>query len=325
VGRNAVTGDGPWSSSRDRPLCTVGAAFPGADGGIGRVLALYAGTTGYCSELTALRPDTGARVTARNPDVRPGTRLLAGERFVVATGREYLEVVRSDLVKTLEYGAVTRPVHAGDQPREGCRYGSVALAVDRLGVIERCPGEPVDRLTVLSPDGKDGADKPQEEFSVLLPEAGAALVALSADRAAVALPDPPRLQLLDGAGAQVGLVPLDVPAADLSGSPPGAVVATETDGERIYWWTGSHTVALDATDLVPLWTLPGTVGPALPYGDGLLVPVPAGLAQLDPARGTVLNILPVSRADRTAPVRLAAAGEILLEQRGAEVVALRPV
>ncbi len=324
VGRDAVTGAVSWSYARDLALCTVGSGFPGADSGMGRVLALYAGESGYCNELTALQPDTGARVAARNPDVRPGTRLLGAGTFVVATGTDYLEVLRSDLVKTLEYGAVATPVQVGRQPRTGCRYGSTALVDGRLGVLERCPDEATDRLTVLVPDGSDGAETPQEEFSVPLPATGATLVTLSADRAAVALPNPPRLQLLDGTGHQVGMVSLDVPDADLAADPPGGVAAVEHDPERVYWWTGSRTLALDATDLTPRWTLEGTLGPALAYGGSLLVPVPAGLAEIDPARGTVVRTLSVTRADPAAPVRLAAAGEVLLEQRGDEVVALRP-
>jgi len=49
-----------------------------------------------------------------------------------------------------------------------------------------------------------------------------------------------------------------------------------------------------------------------------------GLADLDPARGTVLRTLPVPRSDPAAAVRIATAGEVLLEQRGPEVVALLP-
>ncbi len=319
-GRDAVAGGVAWSYTRDRPLCTVAAGFPDSDDGRGQVLALYEGGTSYCSELTTLRPATGERVAASNPDVRPGTRLLARGGFVVATGSEYLEVLRSDLVKTLEYGDVPTPVQVGRQPRPECTYGSVVLAQERVGVLERCPGEPTDRLTVLAADGEDGAETPQEEFSVPLPAAGATLVALSADRAAVALPDPPRLQLLDTTGQQVGLIPLDVPDADLTG---GAAV-TEVTPDAVYWWTGSRTVALDATDLAPLWTADGTLGPAVPYGGGLLVPVPSGLQELDPATGAALRTIPVRRTDPQAPVRAAAAGEVLLEQRGAEVVALRP-
>ena len=87
-----------------------------------------------------------------------------------------------------------------------------------MAVLQRCPNEATDRLTVLIPDGAE-ADKPQEEFSVPLSVSNATLVAVSEDRVAVALPDPPRLEVLDRSGAQVGLVGLDVPAPTSPGHP----------------------------------------------------------------------------------------------------------
>ena len=324
-GRDAQTGTEAWSYTRDRPLCVVAGGFPAADDRRGRVLALYEGDTGFCSELTALRPDTGARVGARNSDVTPGTELVADDTFVVSTGERYLEVVRSDLVRTLEYGAVVAPAQPNRQPRAGCSYGSVALVARRLGVIERCAGEQTDRLTVLTPDPED-AEKPEAEFSILLPAAGATVVTLSEDRVAVALPNPPRLQVFDSGGAEVALVDLDVPEADLATDPPGGVAEVQVGpGDAgVYWWTGSRTIALDPSALTPRWTLADTRGPALPYGGGLLVPIPSGLLVVDPNTGAGQRSIPVGRPDPAGSVRLGAAGRILLEQRGPAVVALRP-
>jgi len=321
VGRDALTGEERWSYQRDRPLCTVSAGFPRADEGRGRVLALYAEDSQWCTELTALRPDTGARAAASNPDMRPGTRLLASGSSVVATGSAYLEVMRSDLVKTLEYGAVPVVVQVKAQPRPQCTHPSVAIGADRLGVVERCPGEANDRLSLVATDGEKGAEEPEQDFSVPLPGTGAVIVAVSAERVAVALPGPPRLLLYDHAGLQVGEYPLDVPDPDLA-DPPGGAVATATYDHRITWWTGSRTIALDSRELTPQWTAPDALGPAVAYADALLVPVPGGLRVLDPAGGTELRTIPVDRP--AGPVRLAALGEMLLEQRGGEVVALRP-
>ena len=122
-------------------------------------------------------------------------------------------------------------------------------------------------------------------------------------------------------------MPLDVPEIDLAADPPDGVADTTTSPESdgpLYWWTGSRTVALDPVELTPRWTLPDTLGPAQPYGGGLLLPVPDGLLDVDSNTGTALRTIPVPREDRTAPVRLATSGEVLLEQRGTEVVALRP-
>jgi hypothetical protein len=324
TGHDPVTGAATWGYSRDIPLCTVASGFPGADGGAGRVLALYAHGPDWCSELTALRPDTGARAATANPDTRTGARLLAAGSSVVGTGADYLEVLRSDLVKTTEYGVVTAPAQPNRQPRPGCTYGSTALTPGRLGVVERCPGAATDRLTVLNPESSEGADVPQVEFSVELPGTGATLVAVGTDRAAVALPAPARLLVYDRTGTLVDTVPLDVPDDELTGDPPGGTPAVQAAGDRVSWWTGSRAVELDAATLLPVWTIRGALGPALPYADGLLVPVPGGLAQVDPTGGATVRTIPVQRADPTAPVRLEATGEVLVELRGSELVAMRP-
>ncbi len=314
-GRDPASGVVTWSYRRDRPLCTVKPGFPDAAGGP-LVLALYRNGGGdWCSELTALHPAAGTRDAASNPDVRPGTQLVAAGSYVVATGERYLEVWRSDLVRTLQYGDQPTPAQPGRQPRPDCTHGAVALSGDRVGVIERCPGAAADRVTVLAAAPSAGADQPQVLSTTQLSGPDAVLVALSADRTAVAVGG--RLVLLDAAGGQVGAQPLSVPVT-ATGQP-----AVTSDGYRDYWWTGSGVVTLDARTLAPLWTQANTLGPPVPYGSSLLVPVAGGLRVLDPATGRVLRTVPVDRGAAT-PVRLAVAGSTLLEQRGTEVVALRP-
>lgn len=320
TGRDARTGAAAWSYTRDLRLCSVSAGYSGLDDGVGRAIALYEGHTGWCSELTEMRPDTGARTGARNPDMRPGTRLVANSTLIAGMTPTYLEVIRTPLVETLAYGDLPTPVQPA-KARKGCTFGSTALTTGRVSLIERCPGEKADRLTVLLSDPED---KAPEIFSVLLPGAGATLVALTPDRAAVALPNPARLLVFDQNGGQIGTYPLDVPAADLAADPPGGIPAVQSDGPHLFWWTGTRTVALNSQDLTPLWIFPFALGPAAPYGNNVLVPVPGGLADVDPAHGDVRRVIPVERADRNAPVRIAALGDVLIEQRGNEVVGLVP-
>lgn len=322
VGRDARTGVERWSYRRDAPLCTVAAAFPGIEEG--RVLALYAndaeavdqdatGDGSYCSELTMLRADTGERVGARNPDARPGTRLTADDTYLLATGDDHLEVLRSDLVRTLEYGAVPAQEQVGRQPRPDCAYGSAVLGGGLVGVIERCPGEAGDRLTVLAADGEDGAEEPEQRYSVVLPGTGATVLALTAERAAVSVGG--RTLVFDETGAEV---------AQPDPSPPSCEDAVSVDASLRFVRAGSSILALDPCGLTPRWTLPGTLGAPVRYGVDLLVPVPGGLQVVDVEDGTPGRVLPVDRPDPAAPVALSVQGEVLLEQRGAELVALTP-
>ena len=325
TGRSAVDGAVAWTYERDEPLCTVAAAFTALADDSQRVLALYR-NGGWCSELTALRPDIGTRAAARNPDLRGDTALIDNGTLVAGTGARTIEVMRSDLVRTLEYGYLDAPVNAGSQPRPQCTHAGTALGQDRLAVIERCPEESTDRLTVVDPDDtKDG--KPIERWSKPLPAAGAGLVAISGTRVAVVLPNPARIVLYDEQGNEVGSfpVPLSDEALAAAANPPAGVPATSSDTRQVSWWTGSSTVLLDPEALTPLATVDGTLGPGVTYGDATLVPVPDGLAVLGRSgTGPVVRTIPVARADRTAPVRLATQGPVLAEQRGREVVALVP-
>jgi hypothetical protein len=199
VGRNPLTGTQRWLYRRAVNLCTVGSGW-------GLAIAVYR-RGAYCSEVTALHADTGVRGPQRNSDVPPGTQLLSDGNQVTATGANHLETWRSDLVKTLDYGLLRTQLEPDTQPRPDCRHTSVAVASGVVGVVERCPKEPTDRLTVLRPDDAD-SETPDEQFSVLLPGSGARLVALTADREAVLLSGPERLSIRDSNGAEVASYPL---------------------------------------------------------------------------------------------------------------------
>lgn len=314
AGRDPLTGAVHWLYSRDLPLCTVGSGFEDA-------LAVYRKGE-WCSEVTALDPATGARGPQRNSEARPGTRLLAAGGLVAATGHDYLEVWRSDLVTTLEYGALPTPAQPGRQPHTGCRYGSVAVAPGRVGMLERCPGEGSDRLTVLRSEGAD-ADRPEQVFSTLLGVSGGQLVAISESREAVLLPGPPRLELLDGDGSHPVTSALPLPPSDAPVDPPSQASPVTVTPAGLYWWTGSSTVALDPADLHLRWTVAGTLGPGAPFVGRVLLPVPAGLAVVDPDSGTRLGLLSTDRGGYRGPVGVATLGPVVLEQRGATLVALR--
>jgi hypothetical protein len=210
-----------------------------------------------------------------------------------------------------------------------------------VGVIERCPHEPGDRLTVMRPDNADSGT-PDEEFSTILPTAGARLVALSSDHEAVLLPNPMRLSVRDSNGNEVADYPLNLPTSDLAAStgPTGTADQPNTPSPRataagevlptadipgaVLWWTGTSTIALDASDLHPVWTLPGTLGPGTLLADQPVIPAPGAELLVNPADGVVVRTIAVNRGSNyRGPVGSAALGPILLEQRGTTVVALR--
>lgn len=328
AGRDLISGAVHWSYRRDRPLCTVAAAFQQA------VAVHQRGDT--CSEVTALDWADGRRGPQRTGPVEAPTRLVANGNRVAASGRRYLEVWRSDLVRTLAYGRLPTPVQPGAQPRPDCVHGSMALGSaagfggapgpaagpgGRLALVEQCPGERA-RLTVQRSNPKQ-PDQPEVDFSTLLSGTQARVVALSRDRVAVALPDPARLVILDKQGKAVAEHPLAVPNSDLLGNPPGGVVEVTVTPTAMYWFTGSTTVALDIVDLRPRWTWAGSLGPGSEVAGRLLLPVPGALAVVDTTTGQQIGALPVDRGDYRGPVGTASSGGVVLERRGDTLVALR--
>lgn len=342
VGHDALTGKQRWAYQRDLPLCTLGV-------GVSDAVAVYQteGAVGAgCSEVTKLDIDTGNRTAQRNGDAQPGTRLLDDGEHVVATGETLINVWSRDLIRTMEYGAVPAPVEPNRQPRSGCRYGSITIADGKIGVIERCPADEGARLTVFEAthtvDGETRSDQPKVRFSEVLPGEDARVIAVAGqpddaeeteddedkeaeDRflIAVAFEDPQRLVIYDQKGKRRAQYALDLPEGELSGDPEEQVVPVSRSENNIYWFTGSATIALDAADLTPRWTLRSTSGPTAQFAGETLQPVRGGLAVIDEETGEVRRTVTVDRDDYRGPVTLGSVGPVLLEQRGKTLVALR--
>ncbi|MGX7825132.1 Rv3212 family protein [Actinokineospora sp. 24-640] len=323
-GRDPQTGDVLWSYRRDLPLCTVTGAWE-------RAVAVYRTDgellpghdprgAGGCSEVTALASTDGTRAAQRNWDAEAGAELIDDGTYLTASGTELITTLRSDLVETMEYGQVPAPVVPERQPRTGCAYDSVFMNAGRIAVVERCPEDVADRLTVYKATGKD-ADRPEVLTSIVLGSEDGRVVAMTDRYTAVALPGPARLVVYGDDGSQVSSTPLAVPDADLRVS--DAVADTVTATGAYYWFSGSQTIALSMEDLTPLWTVKDTLGPGVVFAGRMLVPVADGLAVLDQVDGSLVGTLAVDRGAHTGVVVLAAIGPMVLEQRGNTLVALR--
>ena len=334
LGRDARTGKVRWKYVRGRQLCAVASAWS-------KVIAVHR-KGNWCSEVTQLAPETGERTAQRNANAPLGTRLVTdcayprmsarGDTkgsapemsctYVTATGQTLLNTWRSDLVRTVEYGNVPALIQPGKQPRANCTYGTVAAAADQVGVIERCPGDAQDRLTVYDA-APENWDEPEVTFSVVLDRSPAKLVAMTGEAVAVAFPMAQRLVRYDMDGTKQAEYPLDVPGTALSGQPPGGVVPTARGTAGVYWYTGASTVALSLPELKPRWTLNNSLGAGTMFAGEYVVPIKGGLAVLDQRTGETLRTVAVHRGPYAGRVVLEATGPVLVEQRGDTVVALR--
>ncbi|RDI30767.1 Rv3212 family protein [Lentzea flaviverrucosa] len=314
-GRDPLTGDVRWSYERDLPLCVVSTGW-------GRAMALYSKGTN-CSELTSLDGVTGERRAQRNGDAEPGTALLNEGSHLITTGSKFVEVYRrDDLVRSLEYGALRAIVNPNKQPRAGCTYGSVAVTTGRFAMVERCPDDASDRVTILKPN-PDKSDEPKVFGSPLTGAKNVQVVAVTEKLVAVAAPGPSRLLIFDAeSGNQVGEAPLDIPEADFA-DPPSHVARVFTTKTNAFWFSGSRTVALSLETLTPLWTAEGALGAGTTLAGRAVIPVKEGLRVYEQATGAVVGTIRLNREGHTGPVQLATAGPVVLEQRGGTLVALR--
>jgi PQQ-like domain len=319
LGRDPLTGAVRWRYSRELQLCTMSEAWS-------RAVAVYrkdgVDNQSGCSEVVTLDPETGHRLGQRTASTEVGTRLVTDGSYVTATGTRLLNTWRDDLVETVEYGQLPALVNPEKQPRVGCTYGSVAMTSSRVGVIERCPGDPGDRLSVYKAVPKD-FDEPQVSYSTIVPGTKAKLVAMSGDFAAVALPDERLLVLFGPDGNQVAAYPLDLPPTDLAQDPAGGVMTSSFTSSNVYWFTGSKMMALSRDNLTPKWTLSSALGPGVLFDHQLVVPIAGGLAVLNEQDGSTIRTIGVDRHGYAGPVRLSSLGPVLLEQRGNTVAALR--
>ena len=88
------------------------------------------------------------------------------------------------------------------------------------------------------------------------------------------------------------------------------------------WFTGSGVQALNSTDLTPAWSMPGALGSGAVMAGRLLVPVPDAIAVVELATGTVIAEIPIDRGDYDGPVQTSVIGDVVVEQRGSDLVAL---
>ncbi|MBS4102126.1 Rv3212 family protein [Tsukamurella paurometabola] len=323
TGHDPVTGQRTWRYQRESDVC-------GLMVNAGLVLAFYRDVRG-CGEVMALDPDTGQRRASRTGREDHDVTLTGDGNYAVAQGPTRVDVFRSDLVRTVEYGKPDVPVNPGVQPRSGCTIGSALPAGASIAVLEACPTEPYPRLTVIGASPKEAAE-PQETSSVVTPDLGAAapdgtdrarLITATANGAVVYVPAqegrPARVTTVDPQGRTLRSV--DVTTGP-GGAPRDVPVVTEAGIAAFY--TGTSTVVVDAASLAAEMVIPGTRGPGAVVGGQLVVPGPTSLSAYDLDTRAMTRSTPIAKPGYTdGPVLLTEAGTTLIAQWGSTVQAYR--
>lgn len=324
AGHDPATGARTWRYQRDTDVC-------GLIGNAGMVLAFYRDARG-CGEVMALDPGTGQRRYSRSGREDDDITLTGDGNYAVVQGPTRVDVFRSDLVRTVEYGKPDVPVNPSVQPRSGCTIGSALPAGGNIAILESCPTEPNPRLTVIGAAPKE-ASEPQETSSVVTPDLGAALpydgdrprlITATAAGAVVYVPAQDgrsaRVSTVDLQGRLLRSVDITTPA---DGAPRDVPVVTEAGIASFF--TGTSTVVVDAPSLTAAMVIPGTLGPGAAVGGTVVVPGPTSLTAYDLTTHALGRSVPVSRPGYAGgPVLFTLTGDALVTQWGKTVQAYRP-
>lgn len=312
------TGQQRWSYSReDREICSLGQAWD-------KVVVTYRSGVG-CGDVVALRSSDGRYAGTRSSvnDEQPFQ--LASNDRVGIVGPTRLDLWRSDLVRTVEYGGVEAKQEPGLQPHQDCEITSALTRTELLAVAEICPETPENqghatlRLMDATPEE---SRTPEIHASVELPSPGARLVAVGQDSAAVYSPgETTELVAFDRKGKELSRSAIS--PSPLLDDPEGVFVPPMADlPHHMTWFDGSRLYLLKPDTLEVTSVIEGVLGTGVDVGERALVPVPEGIAVVDWVTGQTERVIPVDRAGYQGPVHLATTGDILVESRGETLIGL---
>ncbi|APT84210.1 hypothetical protein CAQU_02995 [Corynebacterium aquilae DSM 44791] len=316
LGVDPETGETKWVYEReDVRLCSVSTSFSA-------VQAVFRGPAG-CGEVTSLSAQTGqykATRSAHNADeVAP---VISNDQVGTVSPR-WVELWRSDLVRTMAYGTDEAPQEPDMQPHPNCEITAALARQSNVAVSERCPEDPQTSHVRVMKAVPEDARKPELTVEIDLKGQGH-VVAISATHTAVYLNEPaPRLYSFDEDGELVA--DREVEPAPNGGEVDGLPVRYQYIADlphHMSWFDGARLYLFEPSELQVTAVFEDAIGTGAAFGDKLLYPTREGIAVADWSTGEVERTIPVDRGAVSGPVSLAVVGSIVVEQRPGELVAL---
>lgn len=310
VGVDPATGEQLWSYTRDLELCSLGAAW-------GRAVTTWRAGNG-CGDVVSIDADEGRYQRTRSAISPDQVVPVASNDRIGTIGAERLELWRSDMVRTVEYGEVEGRQEPDLQPHPGCRLTSALTRVELLAVTEVCEDGTWLRFQEATPES---SREPEIRESVLLDAPAAHLVAVG-EEGAVVRGNNELISYRDD-GSEVARVPADLPLpGELSdGDLPYSPVTADLP-HHLSWFDGERLVLFSPVGLAVQHVFPEALGPGVAVGERLLMPVADGIAVVNWESGETENTIPVDRGDHDGMVSLTVAGATVVEKRGGLLVGL---
>lgn len=316
----ARTPDGEeiWSYGRPEELCSLGAAWDD-------VVAVYRTGVG-CGDVVSLDAATGEYDGTRSAIASDAPLAVSSNDRVGILGADRVELWRSDMVRTVEYGEVEAKQEPNLQPNEDCTITSALTRTDTLAVTEVCPDDPSVSWLRFQETTPEDARAPEVTHEQPLQDPGARLVAVGQDVAAVYLPgaadESGHLLSVAGDGSEHGRRPV-AQAPALADPPTPFMPATADLPHHMSWFDGRRLYLLTPETLLAHHVFEDAVGAGVAVAGLLLYPTTEGVAVADASTGDVQRVIAVDRGGYVGPVFLELAGDTIVEKRGDTVVGLR--
>lgn len=310
-----TSGDTVWTyQRRDADLCSLGTAW-------NKVVATYDVGNG-CGDVVAIDAVSGqysdTRSARNSEQVVP---IMSNDR-VGTVSAERVELWRSDLVRTVEYGDVEAKQEPNLQPHEDCAISSALTRTETMAVTESCPDSPDSTWLRIHNATPEDARSPEISKDIEIDNPGARLIAYGQEAAAVFLPgDAPRIVSYNFEGETLSSTDVEPSKAITNSASPFAPAVADLP-HHMTWFDGERLYLFTPTELKVDHVLEQAVGTGIAVGERLLVPTEEGIDVVDWATGKTEHSIPVDRDGYNGPVSLTLAGTVIIEQRGNTAVAL---
>ena len=271
-------------------------------------MAIDAATGEYDSTRSAINSDEVVPISSND---RIGT---------VSTDR--IDLWRSDMVRTVEYGDVEAKQEPDKQPHEDCTLSSALTRTENLALTESCPDKPNTTWLRFQDTTPDDSRQPDIAADVDIATDGARLVAVGQKAAAVYRPGPhPSIESYNNEGKKLDSSPAEPsPAIDTGDSP--FAPATADLPHHMTWFDGSRLYLFKPSDLSVDRIVDRAIGTPVAVDEQMLVPTKEGIAVMDWSTGKTLRTVSVDRGAYRGAVYLTLAGDTIVEARGDKVVGL---
>lgn len=316
-GHNVVAinpaGETLWTYERDRDICSLATAW-------GEVIITYKANSG-CGDVVSIDARTGQYDNTRSAIAPDEVVALASNDRVGTVGTERLELWRSDLVRTVEYGEVEGKQEPDLQPTPECDLTSAMTRSELLAVTETCPDEGGSWLRFQDATPEESRS-PEITQNIALESTGARLIAVAEEAAAVYLPgEQPELVTFDAEGQET--FRRAIPSTSLLDGTIAPFTSVTADlPHHMTWFDGERLYLLAPSSLSVTGVVETAIGTGVALDGRLLVPISDGLAAVNWSTGEIEKTIPVDRDGFNGMVTLGVAGGTIVEKRGDDLVGL---